>query len=98
MKTGENIKHIFDQLSGYVKYHFSTEEKYFEQFSYEEKDGCTKSHRDFGIKINELRKEFEVSGVIPTEKLVNTVENWLVWHINSMDKKYTKLMNTVYFK
>ena len=86
----QQIINIFDQALNYAKYHFATEERYFYEFQYEEAGKHIEEHRNFGLKLYELRKQFETEKIDPTIDLMEFFEDWLVYHLNSMDKKYTK--------
>ena len=93
MDVEQNIDHIMAQVLNYIKFHFATEEKYFDMFSYDGKIPHIEAHREFESKIIEIRKNIEINKESPTVALADLMENWLVAHINSVDKKYTKCFN-----
>jgi len=88
-----NLNIIFIELISYINYHFTTEEKYFEIFDYEGKTEHEADHNKFRKKINELRQNFHENKVALTLDLADYLEDWLLNHINGMDKKYTKCFN-----
>lgn len=89
----QQILNVFDQAFNYGKYHFATEEKYFNQFNYDGAEEHIIAHQKFAEKMQELHKQFENDKKDPTLELLDTLEDWLVNHINKMDKKYTKCFN-----
>ena len=86
LKTKVEIGDIFDDLVAYTDVHFGTEEKYFKEFSYEGAEEHIAEHEKFRAKIAGFMAQEEASSV-PTE-LVDYLENWLIDHVETMDKKY----------
>ena len=89
----ETVRMIFDELTEYVNIHFSTEEKYFDQFKYEEAEQHKKEHRAFEEKIIQLKDQYLNNELSTTFDLVDYLEDWLLDHLATMDKKYTKCFN-----
>ena len=84
----QEMEGILFDLEQYVESHFSTEEKYFEQFAYENKAEHVSEHRKFENKIAEfkakyLNKETEISF-----ELIDFLEDWLLDHMLNSDRKY----------
>jgi hemerythrin len=77
-------------LLAYVDFHFTTEEKYFEEFNYENKEAHIQQHHFYIKKINEFHDRYPKEG----DKIINEVliflKDWILNHINISDKKYTK--------
>ena len=80
---------IFGELAEYANIHFATEEKYFDQFKYEEAEPHKKEHRIFEEKIVQLKGQYLNNELSTTFDLVDYLEDWLLDHLASMDKKYT---------
>jgi len=89
-KEGEWLLHIFAQVDNYIRFHFATEEKYFDLFNYEFKDDHLTLHKEFSKKIDALRSDFEDKKGDVAPELVKLLEDWFVNHINKADKMYTK--------
>lgn len=91
------IHEIIINLNDYAKFHFSTEEKYFDQFNYEDKEEHTKRHRDYEVKVVDLEKKIlELKGEDATRlafEILDFLEDWWVNHILYEDKEYTELFN-----
>jgi methyl-accepting chemotaxis protein/hemerythrin len=94
MQSGSSsgiIKNLIKELYDYAKYHFDNEEKYFDKFSYEEKESHIKLHEEFKSKINELDKKIDSGNNSVSSELLNYLINWITGHINVIDKKYVPL-------
>jgi len=83
-KFNEVIKFFIE----YRTFHFTTEEKYFKEFNYEDSTQHIIEHNNFNKKIDEMvqqnpkyTKEFGF-------ELINFIEDWLVGHILFTDQKY----------
>ena len=62
VKLGKGNDVLGEILTGMVNYaatHFKTEEKYFEQFDYSEKDSHIEEHNSFTRKISDFQTKFE---------------------------------------
>jgi hemerythrin-like metal-binding protein len=88
----KDVPDIFRRLDQYVTYHFSTEEKYFDEFKYEDSVDHKNAHQGFITKLNEYKDRYEKGEDIVLE-LLDFTEDWLVYHLAYYDKKYTKCFN-----
>ncbi len=84
---------VFTQLSDYAKFHFQNEEIIFEKIGYPDSKSHILEHQTFVRRISEIRRDFENDDIKLTFELTNYMEDWLVNHINSVDKKYTDYFN-----
>lgn len=78
---------VLIKLYGYAHYHFGTEEKYFALFHYEEADEHKAIHESFFLKVSEFRRRHALGEDIALETM-NFMFNWLVSHIENVDRKY----------
>lgn len=92
-KEKEWMSHIFDQLDGYVRFHFATEEKIFDEVKYEYADAHKEKHVEFAKKLEEFRREFEVGKEGVSGDMVKFLEDWFSNHIMKVDKMYTKVFH-----
>jgi hemerythrin-like metal-binding protein len=95
-KEVENVIKIgLVKLTDYAKVHFATEEKYFDMFNYEHAVEHKEAHRKLVAAINDFIKEKENTTDIYmlTIDLIDLLEDWLVNHLGTMDKRYTKCFN-----
>ena len=87
-KTTEHLKVVVESLIKYKKFHFETEEKYFREFNYEEKDEHTRIHNDFGEKLNKMKEKYSEYTIEFAFELVDFLEDWLIKHLMTADQKY----------
>ncbi|MBD3310944.1 MAG: bacteriohemerythrin [Candidatus Magasanikbacteria bacterium] len=94
-KFNDVIDDIMVRLVDYGNYHLSTEEKFFDQYDYPEKDSHKALHDEYINKINSFQQRYQnQDGEIDIAfDLVNFLENWWVNHINGADKKYSEFFN-----
>ena len=92
-KIDENIRIIVHNLETYAKMHFETEEKYFDMFNFEGAEEHKLKHRELLNKVRELTQQNEKHGSDILVQLMDFMEDWLVDHLSSMDKKYVKCFN-----
>jgi methyl-accepting chemotaxis protein/hemerythrin len=86
------VDKMFKELKKYANYHFATEEKLFKKFAYPEAQEHIEAHQ----KLNQELKAFEArkkKGEDIVSDLLNFMEDWLVSHLNYMDKKYSQWFN-----
>ena len=89
-KTEKELQKVLQELIDYAKYHFNTEEKYFDEYKYPNKDVHISYHRAYEEKVNnfmiESKKGLEV---IISYDVLDFLEDWWLKHINIEDKKYS---------
>lgn len=86
----EAVGRIFLDLEKYVEYHFGTEEEYFQKFSYMDADEHIKAHRLFEKKLGELKEKYLVDENNAVIDLISFMFDWLINHIQTLDRKYTE--------
>ncbi|MFC1678160.1 bacteriohemerythrin [Patescibacteria group bacterium] len=86
----DNIEEIMDGLIDYIQTHFSTEEKYFEEFSYDNKDAHIEEHKFYIDKVNTMIEQYENNKSFITYDILDFLENWIINHVTGTDKKYAK--------
>ena len=93
--TENNVKcypEILKELQNYADFHFSTEERYFEEFKY----GGAAEHKAEHDKLRARVSKFthdEGELLIDGYKLLEFLEEWLVNHLEKMDKKFATFLN-----
>lgn len=90
MKTKEELGGILGELVSYARYHFSTEEKYFDMFGFEFSDEHKKEHQKFKEKIITIQKQFKGNEIKISFDLSEFLEDWLVDHLMIQDMKYVE--------
>ena len=93
-KGADVLGGILSELARYTEYHFSAEEALLEQAGYPELPQQKEAHRRFIDKVQDFQRRY-ASGdrSVPVEAM-NAVRDWLVSHIQKMDKKYGSCVNT----
>jgi hemerythrin len=77
----------------YEAIHFTTEEKYFDQFDYPDKEKHKEEHQHFVGKIREIKEGFDQDRVMISIEVMDFLKNWLVNHIQGSDKQYGPYFN-----
>lgn len=92
-KSRDELKSILTDLVSYKSNHFATEEKYFDLYDYENSVEHKKEHQKLEQQISDFQNEFLEGKKDITVELVDFLENWLIDHLDTQDKKYTKCFN-----
>ena len=85
---------VIGGLADYTAYHFSTEEKYFDEFGYPEAAAHKAQHREFIQKISEFQAGFAKGAVLLSITVMNFLCDWIREHIKESDKKYGPFFNS----
>jgi hemerythrin len=87
-KNREDLKRILDRLSRHVKSHFANEERYFDLFRYDNSAAHKKEHIDLLEKTADFNRRFNEGKDEITEALLDFLEDWMLDHVDRMDRKY----------
>ena len=79
---------VITRLIDYKRFHFSTEEKYFDEFNYEDKEKHVAEHKSFNSRLEEIVNKHRDDTVALAFALVDFLEDWLIDHLMVMDQKY----------
>ena len=84
--TKDELDAHFEFLTGYIKFHFGSEEKVMLGYGYPETAAHKKIHDNFSEKLGKLRKNAKLSGPdAALEILRNGVYGWFIKHIKNTD-------------
>lgn len=86
---GKIIKGLVD----YTRVHFKTEETYFEQLGYPEKESHKKEHADFVQRVTDFKDGYQKGNLGLSIAVMNFLSSWLQNHIKGTDKKYSQFFN-----
>ncbi|MCF6276554.1 MAG: bacteriohemerythrin [Candidatus Magasanikbacteria bacterium] len=89
-KSKDLISGMFEEVLEHIKFHFKTEEDYFDKFHYKNAKIHKKYHDKFIKEIQDLKKENIENKIKVTHKLVKHLIDWLLIHLDKEDKKYVK--------
>jgi hemerythrin len=95
MKAGKGndiIGPILSDLLSYTSFHFATEEKYFQQYSYPEYLRHKKEHDDLRHRTKALHTSYKEGKLTITIEVMTFLKNWLSNHILVSDKKYSSFL------
>lgn len=88
--TKQQIDEIVADLVRYKKFHFETEEKYFDEFNYENREEHKLKHKEFNSKLDELVTKNGDDSITMAFELVDFLEDWLLNHLMTEDQKYVE--------
>jgi hemerythrin-like metal-binding protein len=85
---------IFDELKEYTQYHFSTEEKIWQDYFYDDTWGewHKHAHTDFISEVIKIKEESHQSLDETIEEIVKFLTHWLAFHILDSDKRMAKVV------
>lgn len=89
-KGAEIMTGLLNDMEEYAKYHFHTEEVYFDKFKYEHTDEHVAYHHVFTNKVDEFRSELAKENLAISIMVMEFLRDWLTCHIKISDKQYTK--------
>ena len=86
----KEVENIFTELNNYSKFHFSTEEQYFEKFKYPEAATHIKEHDFFRKTVKEIYEDLAVNHNLAALRhdLPNFLGNWFINHVQGTDRRY----------
>lgn len=92
--AADSFKSTLKDVVLYVKEHFQTEEKLFEQFAYPDTDAHRKQHQAFVYKVLEEVANFENNQKFVPNKFVRFLRDWLLEHIAVSDQAYSEFLKS----
>lgn len=84
---------LLDKITEYASWHFSTEEGYFDEFKYEGSEEHKKEHQKIKDRISAFKHKKGTNEIEYYSDLIDFLEEWLVDHLDVMDKKYIECFN-----
>jgi hemerythrin len=82
------IGDIVDKMIKYTEYHFSTEEKMFEQYEYTLSDEHKGEHDFFVQQAKKFYDEYQSGSAVVPYEVMNFLRDWLIKHILHSDKLF----------
>jgi hemerythrin-like metal-binding protein len=85
---------IFDELKEYTQHHFSTEEKIWQDYFFDDTWGewHKHAHTDFISEVIKIKEESHQSLDETIEEIVKFLTHWLAFHILDSDKRMAKVV------
>ena len=87
-KADDVVEDILIKMIKYTDYHFKTEEKYFEKYTYSNTEEHIKEHKKFVSDVTDFYKDFKNGSISLSYDIMTFLRNWLLEHIYGSDKKY----------
>ncbi len=84
------VEHALNQLINDVKFHTFAEEDLMRKIKYPKADWHKKEHEKIIKNLLEIQKNHILGKAADPVKLANLLKNWLIDHIHSADKDYSK--------
>lgn len=78
---------VIEDMRRYSVDHFGVEEKYMDEFEYPDAPSHKLKHQDFIAKVKEIESGCANGSCALTMDILNYLSDWLVTHINDIDKK-----------
>lgn len=89
-----DVEPIFKELTDYANYHFGTEEHYFQLYNFPRKDEHIAIHNVYRKKMEDFKAKYDKDrNAAILFEISNFLNDWWIWHINNVDKEYTKYFN-----
>ncbi len=79
-------------LIDYTDAHFATEERFFAEFDYPDKEAHMSEHRALSRRVQELKAEFDEGNTAVTLELMRFLKQWLTEHLAGEDLKFAPFL------
>jgi hemerythrin len=92
MRVGKGkdvLSKIINELVNYAAVHFTTEERYFDRFGYQESSSHKSEHKAFVDEVYRFKKDFDEGRIGLSMKVMDFLSDWLKNHIVGIDQKYS---------
>jgi hemerythrin-like metal-binding protein len=87
-RGADALGRILNELASYTEYHFSAEEAAMEAAAYPDLAAHKELHNQFIAKVADFQHRFNAGDRSIILDAMNTVKEWLIHHIQKVDKKY----------
>jgi hemerythrin len=89
-RSKEDLSSLLQELADYTETHFSREELCMEKGGYPDIEAHKQAHRYFVDEVERQKAEFSDSDAVMLRiDLILLLKEWLLEHIQGVDKKYT---------
>ncbi len=85
------LEDILDRLVDYTAYHFSTEERLFQDLQYPEAKEHISEHEEFVAEIFYLKYQAKDGNLLITLKILDYLKDWTITHILGTDQEFGQL-------
>jgi hemerythrin len=92
-RTRDVLGNIINGLKDYAVIHFSTEEKYFDQYNYLKSGSHKREHMAFINKVIAFKAGFDKGKLMLSMEIMDFLKDWLVNHIQKIDMAYASFFH-----
>lgn len=92
-KSKEAVGRVLNGLAEYTVNHFADEERNFAQTHYPEETQHKALHKKLLDQVSELIGKFNAGEPLITQDVINFLQDWLINHIQGVDKRYGPHLN-----
>lgn len=85
---------ILAELTVYTVYHFKTEERYMEKYSYPNLQTHRLEHQRFVKKVGDFETSYDEGKIALSNEVMRFLSDWLKDHIMGTDKKFGPYFNS----
>lgn len=83
------LSEILGELIDYTDYHFSAEEKAFDEHDYPDAGAHKEAHARLLEKARALKGEYDSGAAMMSLEVIEFLKSWVTDHIKGEDQKYT---------
>ena len=84
---------ILQQMTEYVDYHFTYEEKYMRDIDFPEAENHWRMHKNFRDEIYRLCRDHQNGSIILNTEILDKIKRWFAEHIMLQDMKLREFLN-----
>lgn len=92
-KSKEVLSKTVKELLDYTDFHFKKEEDYMKKYKYSGLSEQLNQHKFFVDKIKKFQDDLNSGKLTLSIEVMNFLRDWLINHIQILDKKYSDLFN-----
>jgi hemerythrin len=96
MKSGkgsETMGPVLKALATYTQTHFAAEEQLMKHYGYPDYESHKKEHNQLVMQVVDIQKQLLAGKAPITQTVMNFLRDWLVKHIQGVDKNYGLFFN-----
>lgn len=90
-KDEAEVRDLLNKLKDYTDYHFGFEEKYMDEFSYEDIEKHKQKHKEFTDSLDSILTSYSQGKETSIHRLVMYLMDWVTDHVLVTDRKYVEL-------
>jgi hemerythrin-like metal-binding protein len=97
MRTGKGRAVVGQTLTAMIDYtrtHFTAEEGLMSKHKYPEYTQHKALHDEFTAKLLDWQRQQKVTDTVLTLEVMNTLKDWLINHIQTVDRKYVPYLKS----